>query len=1117
MSTYLSGTPTFLPSVQPYEPNLQLYAGALQMKQTQYDTNRKKISNLYGSLLNSPLTRQNSMDARDEYFNTIDYEIKKLANVDLSLEQNVTQATQLFSGLYENENIIKDMMWTKNYQAEMDRAEGFRNCIDPEKCGGQYWEGGVEALQYQRQEFQNITDDEAMSYGDVRYTPFINVGEKANQIFKDNGWNVKMDSPSADGKWIITTKNGEQIIGPLYSHLQSIIGKDPAIAEYYRTKSYLDRKNWVSGKTAEYGSESAALQEYINQKSKEINDAIGNINQDAQYAKDNTQRRAQDLKENIESGKVQNTDRVQSEYDRLFGQAQQFEETEKETSTALTSTQNSLSTQNLRYQAETIDGAMGLVGLNMDLYESAKVLAYKDYERTFKVNEYALNEQSHQFRMQEAKYKSDLEFENDKKILDLEMQGAQLLNERWAGTLASSVTLGDDAAYNQLNQYKTEAQKKAYTNTQAVLLQTYDAAKTAVANGGNGSAQAELDLVHITEQYLNQLSHQATVEGWSNAQEIADQYKEFANGTANDRLAFSKTYDIHKNIGSMGVAHVNAAYGFSVKHYLTGDQASKTTRTYLDAIRPDLAYKAELANESLVSAQQWADTQKETFKLAAEAARTKGNSEYADYYQYLIRNNGGGLANINEFAFNLASDEYTQDRQKAKEKAKDTYRLMYAQDYTKRYNFVSEMNPNASEAEKRRMADNLDYQDKFAEKYAEAEVKTNIPKVIIDKSGGVAKTGSFAVKAENIVEVPYNEFFDSNGNVRSNYAAYAKSYATDGSNFWNRYNYGKKVYNGNKEGERESSFWATVGAAAGAINPALGLAAAGKGAEWDAQNMLDMEGNDFINSFKTMFTEEGVIRGAENHIKLTGLGSGTAQSIDGFVDYSAPMSKNVIEEQSFLRDAFAATRDQDVYFNFGKAVNALPGSSNVQAEQFVKQLIGQALSASKGSKPTWVGSYNPIAGGKEGWQSYTILLNDPTFLKDFVGTKDNPGMYYEYFKDNKEGAVTMYLKDDAAQNALHVQTKTPEIEKLLTVRGSVPLSYGKYDGDISKLTMSRNPTGSGYYINGSIATGIDTETNEYVYSPFNQFYNGGLQDASLINENINQMLDQINAQLQTMR
>ncbi len=75
MATYLSGNPTFLPTVQPYQPNLQLYAGALQMKQTQYDTNRKKISDLYGSLLNSPISRDSNIQARDEFFQSIDYEI----------------------------------------------------------------------------------------------------------------------------------------------------------------------------------------------------------------------------------------------------------------------------------------------------------------------------------------------------------------------------------------------------------------------------------------------------------------------------------------------------------------------------------------------------------------------------------------------------------------------------------------------------------------------------------------------------------------------------------------------------------------------------------------------------------------------------------------------------------------------------------------------------------------------------------------------------------------------------------------------------------------------------------------------------------------------------------
>ena len=71
MATYLSGQPTYLPSVQPFQPNLQLFAGSLQMKQTQYDSNRKKISDLYGSLLNSPMSRDSNIEARDEFFKSL--------------------------------------------------------------------------------------------------------------------------------------------------------------------------------------------------------------------------------------------------------------------------------------------------------------------------------------------------------------------------------------------------------------------------------------------------------------------------------------------------------------------------------------------------------------------------------------------------------------------------------------------------------------------------------------------------------------------------------------------------------------------------------------------------------------------------------------------------------------------------------------------------------------------------------------------------------------------------------------------------------------------------------------------------------------------------------------
>jgi hypothetical protein len=215
-----------------------------------------------------------------------------------------------------------------------------------------------------------------------------------------------------------------------------------------------------------------------------------------------------------------------------------------------------------------------------------------------------------------------------------------------------------------------------------------------------------------------------------------------------------------------------------------------------------------------------------------------------------------------------------------------------------------------------------------------------------------------------------------------------------------------------------------------------------------------------------------------------------------------------------LRDAFGAERDQDVFFAFGKPGDTLPGASSVEAEQFIKQLIGQALSAGKGQKPTWISSYNSIAGGSDKWQSYTILLNDPTFLKQFVGTAKNKGMYYDYFQENKEGAVTVYLKDAVAQNSLHVQTKVPEIEKLLTVRGSVPISAGMYDGDISKLTLTRNSSGPGYYVNGSIATDIDEATGNYIYSPYNTFHASDLTNAGFLNDYYNERLTYIKTELQ---
>ena len=136
MSTYIQGVTDFIPQIQEFQPDFNFYAKSLQMSQSKYDANHDRLSNLYGSLLNSPMLREKNIEERDAFFKVIDQDIQRMASLDLSKQQNVDAASSVFNQMLDNKNIVKDMVWTKNWQKEHQRADGFRNCVDSEKCGG---------------------------------------------------------------------------------------------------------------------------------------------------------------------------------------------------------------------------------------------------------------------------------------------------------------------------------------------------------------------------------------------------------------------------------------------------------------------------------------------------------------------------------------------------------------------------------------------------------------------------------------------------------------------------------------------------------------------------------------------------------------------------------------------------------------------------------------------------------------------------------------------------------------------------------------------------------------------------------------------------------------------
>ncbi len=101
MATYLQGVTDYIPEFQPFQPDLNFYANVLQTKQTQYDTNWKALNKIYGQYFYSDLSREDNIQIKDELLKNIDFNLKRISGLDLSLEQNVEQAAQVFKPFYE--------------------------------------------------------------------------------------------------------------------------------------------------------------------------------------------------------------------------------------------------------------------------------------------------------------------------------------------------------------------------------------------------------------------------------------------------------------------------------------------------------------------------------------------------------------------------------------------------------------------------------------------------------------------------------------------------------------------------------------------------------------------------------------------------------------------------------------------------------------------------------------------------------------------------------------------------------------------------------------------------------------------------------------------------------
>lgn len=271
MATYIQGIPQYIPQFQPYQPDYNFLGNILQTKQSQYDQSYKQLSKTYGTLLSSPMLREDNIMKRNEFFKMIDNDIKRISGLDLSLQQNVDSANKVFDSFFQNKDLVHDMTYTKEYQKQLQLADNYKNCTD-KTCDGKYWDVGVNALHYKADEYKKADKNSAMSMSPGKYVPQINVQEKAVDYLKDllgkggnGGFGVENVTWSKDGRYMITTKNGANLSIPFQQIMQAVYGKDQKVIDMYNTQSYVNRKGFVQQNAEKFGSEDAAEDEYFRQ------------------------------------------------------------------------------------------------------------------------------------------------------------------------------------------------------------------------------------------------------------------------------------------------------------------------------------------------------------------------------------------------------------------------------------------------------------------------------------------------------------------------------------------------------------------------------------------------------------------------------------------------------------------------------------------------------------------------------------------------------------------------------------------------------------------------------------------------------------------------------------
>jgi len=216
MATYLPNVKDYVPQMKAYTPDFKFLSDSLDSRQDRYNKTTKQLNNLYGDVVYADLSRSDNQEVRDNYAKRLAPKIQQISGLDFSLAQNVQAAKGLFKPFYEDEHIVRDIVYTKTYKDQMALANSYKKSpVDKERQ--RYWEDGVQYMNYMMDDFQNKSRSESMSVPLPEYYENPNLYEKAMEVLNTggpDGKGFKSIETYVDqtGQFIVTQENGVALL-----------------------------------------------------------------------------------------------------------------------------------------------------------------------------------------------------------------------------------------------------------------------------------------------------------------------------------------------------------------------------------------------------------------------------------------------------------------------------------------------------------------------------------------------------------------------------------------------------------------------------------------------------------------------------------------------------------------------------------------------------------------------------------------------------------------------------------------------------------------------------------------------------------------------------------------